>query len=350
MTIYRSPADRRRGPNCGPTSIAVLTNQTLTNVMVHIAESTNKRANWKGSTLNPKWSSHAIAPGTIEKGDIFEALTHFGANPVLDADTNERFCGRQIITAAACLPQDKAYLILTGGHAQACVDGLIFDQNSGVEGDDPSKYWGRKKIVSLIIECDRLPETTPTEEPIPMTTTITATTETAITAIAEYEAVSQTFTAEASVSREAASSAKMVAFAHTINVIIVTKVKKGSPRAGDFRRSLEDGGVSKASSKRFVNIGMAASRLKIMKGATDVAAILAVFADASITNESKLKAVCFPKVKKTTVEALVKVAVNRTKTADEALQALLDAAAVINPAVQDVANTLVSAINQQIAA
>ena len=46
-------------------------------------------------------------------------------------------------------------MLITGGHAQAYVDGLVFDQSTKPEGDTPEEYWGRRKKVFLVVTVDR---------------------------------------------------------------------------------------------------------------------------------------------------------------------------------------------------
>jgi len=354
MTIYRTPIDKTSGPNCGPTSIATLTGKTLAEVMTYIREAIGKGPNWKGSTLNPKWVQWEGVTGEtfIKSGDIYKALDHFGVNPTLDAALNERYLKCQIKTAAMCLPRDNAYLILTGSHAQACVDGRIFDQNTSESGDEAQAFWGRRKIVSLIITVDRLPETK-TEEPTPMTDTIPATLPessifgVAACTVAEYEAAFQSTSGEAKGLRADANVSKIDAYGLLITVLQVNNIKKGSKRAGEFRAALEEAGISNACAKRYMEIGQAAAKLPMIKDAPNVSLVLK---ENDIKTEAALKNVCFPTVEKSLVEKLVEAAKAGTDTDDEALQALLDAAAAINPAAQNVADTLVAAINRQVAA
>ena len=46
-------------------------------------------------------------------------------------------------------------MLITGGHAQAYVDGLVFDQSTKPEGDTPAEYWGRRKKIFLVVTVDR---------------------------------------------------------------------------------------------------------------------------------------------------------------------------------------------------
>lgn len=354
MTTYSTPVDSKSGPNCGPTSIATLTGKTLAEVMAYIRKDRGYKANWKGSTRNHRWGS--VCPAL--DGDIGRALTHFAANPVVDQELNERYNKCQIKTVAQVLPQDKAYLILTGSHAQACVNGLIFDQNTSAEGDSPKTFWGGKKKVALIITVDRL---TQLEETEPMTTVIPMIVpETlvpaldeqvaeAAAAIANLEAAFQSTNGEAKAKRDTANVSKIEAYCELIYAILSQKIRKGTKRSGQFRAALEAAGVSKACAKRYMEIGQAAAKLDMVKDRVGVT-IADVFAENDIKTEAALKNVCFPTVEKSLVEKLVEAAQAGTDTDDEAIQALLDAVAAINPAAQDVADTLVAAINRKVAA
>jgi hypothetical protein len=354
MTTYSTPVDSKSGPNCGPTSIATLTGKTLAEVMAYIRKDRGYKANWKGSTRNHRWGS--VCPAL--DGDIGRALTHFAANPVVDQELNERYNKCQIKTVAQVLPQDKAYLILTGSHAQACVNGLIFDQNTSAEGDSPKTFWGGKKKVALIITVDRL---TQLEETEPMTTVIPMIVpETlvpaldeqvaeAAAAIANLEAAFQSTNGEAKAKRDTANVSKIEAYCELIYAILSQKIRKGTKRSGQFRAALEAAGVSKACAKRYMEIGQAAAKLDMVKDRVGVT-IADVFAENDIKTEAALKNVCFPTVEKSLVEKLVEAAQAGTETDDEAIQALLDAVAAINPAAQDVADTLVAAINRKVAA
>ena len=187
-----------------------------------------------------------------------------------------------------------------------------------------------------------------------MTATITTITDTTfeqvVTAIATLEAIFQAKNGEAKSLRAGANASKIEAYSRLIVTIIAFKIRKGSKRAGDLRAALEAAGISTACAKRYMEIGQAAAKLPMLKGIDTDDEILAVLYENQITTESALKAMCFPIVEPTTVEKLITLAVAGTVTSDEALQALLDAAAAVNPAARDVANTLVSAINQKIAA
>lgn len=173
------------------------------------------------------------------------------------------------------------------------------------------------------------------------TTTIAA----AIAAVAENEAVFQSINGEAKTLRDAANVSKIVAYSHLIEAIIDAKIKKGTKKAGELRASLEAAGVSKACAKRYCEIGQAASKLPLLKSAFGShLGIQQVLEENDIRTEAALKNVCFPPVEKTLIEKLIDLAKTGSDDDDAAVQALLDAAATINPGVRDVADTLVAAL------
>ena len=179
----------------------------------------------------------------------------------------------------------------------------------------------------------------------------------AVSPIAALETTFQSANGEAKGLRDDANACKIEAYASLINALQLCKIKKGSKRAGEFRAALEAAGVTAACAKRYMEIGQAAAKLPMVKAVlpansqpVDLATITEVFADNNIKTEAALKAVCFPTVEKSLVEKLVEAAKAGTDSDDEALQALLDAAAALNPAAQDVASTLVASINRQAAA
>ena len=95
MTIYRQPADSKFGPNCGPTSVAVLTANPLADVMDYIRTTNNKPASWKGSTYNS-----GLTYGG-EKGQCFKALKHFGANPKVEQRWQDQLCNKTLQSVVA---------------------------------------------------------------------------------------------------------------------------------------------------------------------------------------------------------------------------------------------------------
>jgi hypothetical protein len=148
MTEYRQPEGvSSNQPNCGPTSVAVLTGMSLRRSMAMIRKIGGYSPKWKGGTKNRR-------PDPRD-GDLFKALDKAGLNPRIDADINERVKRCMFKNAVKALPKSGAYLLITGGHAQAYVDGLVFDQSTKPEGDTPSEYWGRRKKVFLVITVDR---------------------------------------------------------------------------------------------------------------------------------------------------------------------------------------------------
>ena len=153
MTEYKQPQGvDSRAPICGPTSVAVLAGISLHQSMTNIRKLCGYGPKWKGGTKNPRFGSTWLRP---ESGDLFKALDHAGLNPRIDADLNERVKRCTLRNAVRDLPKDGAYMLITGGHAQAYVDGLVFDQSTKPEGDTPAEYWGRRKKIFLVVTVDR---------------------------------------------------------------------------------------------------------------------------------------------------------------------------------------------------
>ncbi len=160
---YRLAPDQRKGPNCGPTSVSVLAGIPLAEAMRVVGEQTAKPEGWEGETFNGRYTPGIEHLPKLQRpmlhrvydGDLFVALNFLGLNPVIDIDINERCAGVTVQNAVRSLPKDKAYLVISGGHAQAYVDGRLFDQGTGVRGDDPAKFWGRRKKVFLVITVDK---------------------------------------------------------------------------------------------------------------------------------------------------------------------------------------------------
>ena len=179
-----------------------------------------------------------------------------------------------------------------------------------------------------------------------MTTTTTATVvATAVAVVAENEAVFQATNGEAKSLRDTANVSKIVAYSHLIEVIISTKIRKGSKKAGELRAALEEAGVSKACAKRYCEIGQAASKLPLVTGEySGAASVVQALEENDVKTEAALKNVCFPTVEQTLVEKLVDLAKSGSEDDAAAVQALLDAAATVNPGAQDVADTLVVAL------
>ena len=150
--------------------------------------------------------------------------------------------------------------------------------------------------------------------------------------------------------RGATPLAEIKGYAATSDAHHLTEpMASGESAARAMSNALEAAGVSKACAKRYMEIGQAAAKLDMVKDRVGVT-IADVFAENDIKTEAALKNVCFPTVEKSLVEKLVEAAQAGTETDDEAIQALLDAVAAINPAAQDVADTLVAAINRKVAA
>jgi hypothetical protein len=152
MTEYKQPQGvDSSAPICGPTSVAVLAGISLHQSMSSIRKLCGYGPKWKGGTRNPRFNSMRDPEG----GDLFKALDHAGLNPRIDDDINERLSRCTFQNAVRALPKDGAYMLITGGHAQAYVDGLVFDQSTKPEGDTPAEYWGRRKKIFLVVTVDR---------------------------------------------------------------------------------------------------------------------------------------------------------------------------------------------------
>jgi hypothetical protein len=141
------------------------------------------------------------------------------------------------------------------------------------------------------------------------------------------------------------NEAKVKAYANTIAGLIAHKVRKGTRQASNIRTGLVTQGVSKACAKRYVENGQKAKALTWIKAAgSDVDAILEAFAENDVKTEQDLVNIVSPKVVLTAAEELASKAKALTDTDEDALQALLDAAVLINPGCADVAATLVAAL------
>ena len=339
--IYRQPADQKHGPNCGPTSVAVLTSNPLANVMAFIKADCRKAATWKGSTHNRGGRFGG------ENSDCFKALHHFGANPKVETGLEDQHRGRQLRSVIADLPRDRAYFICTGGHAQAVVGDRVFDQNTSPEGDAVYAYWGRNKKVNVIFSVDRLTETK-SEENIIMDNPIAVlplNLSDAVIKVAGFEAVAASSVSAIKGLTAEKNGAKVAAYAHLIAGLVAHKIRKGTAQAGEFKAALIEQGVSKACAKRYMENGQKAKALAWIKSSgSDAASILEVFEANDIRTEQDLVNVLSPKAVLTAAEELAAKAVALTDSDDAALQALLDAAVLINPGCADVANTLVAAL------
>ena len=156
MTEYKQPQGvDSRAPICGPTSVAVLAGISLHQSMNNIRKLCGYGPKWKGGTKNPRFGRYPRSVRSPESGDLFKALDHAGLNPRIDADLNNRVKLCTLRNAVRDLPKDGAYMLITGGHAQAYVDGLVFDQSTKPEGDTPAEYWGCRKKVFLVVTVDR---------------------------------------------------------------------------------------------------------------------------------------------------------------------------------------------------
>ena len=339
--IYRQPADQKNGPNCGPTSVAVLTANPLADVMAFIKADCRKAATWKGSTHNRGGRFGG------ENGDCFKALHHFGANPKVESRWEEQYAGRQLRSVITELPPTRAYLICTGGHAQAVVGDRVFDQSTAPEGDHISTYWGRNKKVNVIISVDRLTETKSEENIVSNPVAVLPLSlSDAVVQVAEYEAVAASSVNAIKGLTAEKNGAKVAAYAHLIAGLVAHKIRKGTAQAGEFKAALIERGVSKACAKRYMENGQKAKALAWVKAAGDDAdAILAAFAEKGVKTEQGLVNIVKPVLKDyTAAEVLAAKAKALNEHDDDAVQALLDAAALLNPSCADVAATLVAAI------
>ena len=338
--IYRQPADQKHGPNCGPTSVAVLTANPLADVMAFIKAANNKPSTWKGSTENRGRKAD-------EKGEGYKALDHFGANPKVERALQDQHRGRQLRNVVYDLPDNRAYLICTGSHAQAVIDHTVFDQSTAPDGDNVSSYWGRNKKVNVIISVDRLTENKSEENDIVSNpvAVIPLSLSNSVIQVAEFEAVAAQSVETAKLATANKNTAKVAAYAHLIAGLVAHKIRKGTAQAGEFKAALIERGVSKACAKRYLENGQKAKALPWVKAAgSDADAILQAFADNDVKTEQDLVNIVCPKVVLTAAEELAAKAQALTDTDDDAVQALLDAAALINPGCADVAATLVAAL------
>ena len=328
MTIYRQPADQKHGPNCGPTSVAVLTANPLADVMAFIKADNNKPSTWKGSTENRGRKAD-------EKGEGYKALDHFGANPKVERALQDQHRGRQLRNVVYDLPDNRAYLICTGSHAQAVIDHTVFDQSTAPEGDNVSTYWGRNKKVNVIISVDRLTENKTEENDIVSNpiAVIPLSLSNSVIQVAEFEAVAASSVSAIKGLTAEKNGAKVSAYAHLIAGLVAHKVRKGTAQAGEFKAALIERGVSKACAKRYLENGQKAKALSWVKAAgSDVDAILQAFADNDVKTEQDLVNIVCPKPVLTAAEELAAKAQALTDTDDDAVQALLDAAALLKAA------------------
>jgi len=176
---------------------------------------------------------------------------------------------------------------------------------------------------------------------------------TAVVQVAEFEAVASASVADIKDLTVKKNSAKISAYAHMVAGLIAHKVRKGTAQAGEFKAALIEHGVSKACAKRYLENGQKAKALPWIKSAGSVGvgqnipsadAILQAFEENGVRTEQDLVNVVCPKPVLTAAEELAAKAQGLTDSDDAALQALLDAAVLINPGCADVASTLVAAL------
>ena len=162
---------------------------------------------------------------------------------------------------------------------------------------------------------------------------------------AEFEAIAATSVATIKDLTAEKNGAKIAAYSHIIAGLIAMKVRKGTKQAGEIKAALIERGVSKACAKRYLENGQKAKALAWVKSSgSDAASILEVFEANGIRTEQDLVNVVCPKPVLTAAEELAAKAQALTDSDDAAIQALLDAAALINPGGADVAATLVAAL------
>ena len=162
---------------------------------------------------------------------------------------------------------------------------------------------------------------------------------------AEFEAIAATSVATIKDLTADKNGAKIAAYSHIIAGLIAMKVRKGTKQAGEIKAALIERGVSKACAKRYLENGQKAKALAWVKSSgSDAASILEVFEANGIRTEQDLVNVVCPKPVLTAAEELAAKAQALTDSDDAAIQALLDAAALINPGCADVAATLVAAL------
>ena len=162
---------------------------------------------------------------------------------------------------------------------------------------------------------------------------------------AEFEAIAATSVATIKDLTAEKNGAKIAAYSHIIAGLIAMKVRKGTKQAGEIKAALIERGVSKACAKRYLENGQKAKALAWVKSSgSDAASILEVFEANGIRTEQDLVNVVCPKPVLTAAEELAAKAQALTDSDDAAIQALLDAAALINPGCADVAATLVAAL------
>ena len=163
--------------------------------------------------------------------------------------------------------------------------------------------------------------------------------------VAEHEAIAASGVTGIKELTAVKNTAKVNAYAHTVAGLVDWKVRKGTAQAGEFKAALIERGVSKACAKRYLENGQKAKALSWVKAAgSDVDAILQAFADNDVKTEQDLVNIVCPKPVLTAAEELAAKAQALTDTDDDAVQALLDAAALISPGCAEVAATLVASV------
>ena len=145
--------------------------------------------------------------------------------------------------------------------------------------------------------------------------------------VAEHEAIAASGVAGIKELTAVKNTAKVNAYAHTVAGLVDWKVRK------DTAQALIERGVSKSCAKRYLENGQKAKALPWVKAAgSDVDAILQAFADNDVKTEQDLVNIVCPKPVLTAAEELAAKAQTLTDSDDDAVQALLDAAALLKAA------------------
>ena len=169
--------------------------------------------------------------------------------------------------------------------------------------------------------------------------------------VAEFEAVAASSVSDIKDLTTKKNGAKVAAYAHLIAGLVAHKVRKGTAQAGEFKAALIERGVSPACAKRYLENGQRAKALAWVKAAgSDADAILQAFEDNDVKTEQDLVNIVCPKPVLTAAEELAAKAQALTDSDEAAVQALLDAAALINPGCAEVAATLAAALDAAVRA
>ena len=167
----------------------------------------------------------------------------------------------------------------------------------------------------------------------------------AVLKVAGFEAVAASSVSAIKGLTAEKNGAKISAYAWVIAGLVAHKIRKGTAGAGEFKAALIEQDVSKACAKRYMENGQKAKALAWVKAAgSDADAILQAFEENGVRTEQDLVNIVSPKTVLTAAEELAAKATALTDSDEDAVQALLDAAALVNPGCADVAATLVAAL------